>query len=200
MENPSTDVTERAAPRERVLFNDQTKEGAPGLARAVADADGESVSVAATKWTRGGDVLDERGRTVETFGQRRRVREAEAAFVVLPARRPAGLGVVLAGSGQAEDAPHLGGGLRAAVAHQGGMGERLQEIERDRKQRRGESRRAPALLGAFANHGLNYSESGRDGRGQIVARHYEGNPGLGKPIAKRLWSRPHFSRGVSTHG
>ena len=42
---------------------------------------------------------------------------------------------------------------RCAAAHQGGMGQRLQEIQRDRKQRRGQCRRAPALVGASAIHG-----------------------------------------------
>ena len=60
--------------------------------------------------------------------------------------------VVLLAAGQAHRCP---GGRRAccSAAHQGGMGQRLQEIEGDRKQRRGPCRRAPALVGASANHG-----------------------------------------------
>ena len=91
---------------------------------------------------------------MESSASAGRVREAEAAFVGLAGGRRLALGIVLAGGGQAEDAPHLRGGLRPAVAHQGGVGERLQEIEGDRKQRRGKDAVRQPELGAFANHAV----------------------------------------------
>ena len=89
-----------------------------------------------------------------------RMGEAQAAFV-----RRAGRGrmlvVALLRAGQAHCRPV---GRSAAAAHQGGMGQRLQEIEGDRKQRRGQCRRAPALVGASANHGQVSHDLGRSGR------------------------------------
>lgn len=82
------------------------------------------------------------------------MREAQAAFVDLARRLAGRLRAVFAGRGQAEDAPGSRRGFGPAIAHQDGVGQRLEEVERDRKQRHGESRRALcAPVGSFANHG-----------------------------------------------
>jgi len=89
------------------------------------------------------------------FGERRSVGKAEAAIVTMRELLGTVGAVLLADElrafGRAQDCERT---ARHAAAHQRGVGERLQEIERDRKQRHGQNRRAPALVGAFADHGL----------------------------------------------
>ena len=125
-----------------------------GLARSVADADGgERVDRGHEAYDQGGRLDPEKG--LRRFADRRRVGEAEAAVVAVQG--------LLGAVGSVLPADQLGAvgrtqnGKRTArhvAAHQRGMGERLQEIERDRKQRHGQNRRAPALLGTSADHGL----------------------------------------------
>src|SRR5262245_1984763 len=49
------------------------------------------------------------------------------------------------------------------------MGQRLQEVERDRKQGGGESHRAPSGNGPFAIHAPATHESGLEGRANVVS-------------------------------
>jgi hypothetical protein len=76
--------------------------------------------------------------------------QSEAAFVRL-ARLLRVRGPLILASRQAHRFPQRGRN-RSCVAHQRGVGERLEEIESDRKQRRGERSSAPTSYGLFAIH------------------------------------------------
>jgi hypothetical protein len=77
----------------------------------------------------------------------RRMRQAEATFMVLGRDRSRALAaIVFAGSGLAESAPQRLGGGRSADAHQRRMGEGLKEVEGNRKQRCGKCRRPPTWI------------------------------------------------------
>ena len=83
--------------------------------------------------------------------QRVRMRQAEAAFVRFPSlnRRVPALPV---GSGAPRTAEHRPQRRRPGVAYQRGMGERLQEVEGDRKQSGDERSRSPWRHGLVAIH------------------------------------------------
>src|SRR5262245_4242510 len=116
----------------RLRTSDQGR-GTARLARSVADADrGEGIDLLdeADDLDAGLDDLEGGGRR----GDGGRVREAQAAFVDLRHGRCGALAVVVAAHVDAEGAPQVGGRRRTAVAQERRMRQRLQEIERDRKQ------------------------------------------------------------------
>src|SRR5580704_628018 len=173
-----------------------------GLVGPVADADGgkgidghqRAVDEDGDEW---GD--DKRGGR----GQGRRMGKTQAAFVYLAGRRHRVLGIVLAGAGRAHRCPQRHR-HRPAVAHQRGMGERLQEIEGDRKQRRGESCRAPTRSGASAIHALATHEYAPNGRGSLSlavrpAPRYHARETAWRPSARRRGSRVFFAKVPSCH-
>jgi hypothetical protein len=125
-----------------------------GLIWPIADANGR-------KHVDRGHEADDQGRRLDEekglrrFGERRSVGKAEAAIVAMCELLGTVGAILLADElrafGRAQDGERT---TRHVAAHQRRMGERLQEIERDRKQRHGQNRRAPALVGASADHGL----------------------------------------------
>ena len=125
-----------------------------GLIWPVADTDGrEHVDRCHEADDQGRRLDEEEG--LRRFGKRRSVGKAEAAIVTMRELLGTVGAVLLADElrafGCAQDRERT---ARHAAAHQRGVGERLQEIERDRKQRHGQNRCAPALVGASADHGL----------------------------------------------
>ena len=96
------------------------------------------------------------------------IRASWPAFVDLAGRRHRILRIILAGGGGAHGCPQRHS-HRSAVAYQRGMGERLQEIEGDRKQRRGECRCAPTRNRSSAVHGVNKARKQPERKRQVVA-------------------------------
>lgn len=90
------------------------------------------------------------------FDQGLRMSKAETAFMALRSlsRRRPEPAVVVSGCGIAEHRPQR---CRWTIAHLSGVDQRLQEIERDREQRRGQSHRPPTRIGASADHGELYA-------------------------------------------
>src|SRR5262245_18610356 len=123
-----------------------------GLAGSVSDADrGTSVRLG-RETDRDRDELDD-DEGAGWLGDGRRVRQPQAALVDLAGCRRRTLAMVFAGGrSHTEGAPQARHRLRTTVAHQRGMSERLQEVQRDRKQGGGKACRAPSSNGPFAIH------------------------------------------------
>lgn len=131
--------------------------------RAVADGDCNR----RRSWQRrsrgqGGDGHE--GKNGRRCGQRRGMREAHAACVRFVRTRSGILRLPCYRTGIAERGPQ---GAGSAVAHHRGMGERLQEAERDREQRHRKANGLPGRLGALADHGCYYVASSVSPKGTV---------------------------------